>query len=135
MVDNEENRYCKCPPPINRKYPNHPLSPCLFDECELGTDNCGNGDCEDTERSLECHCHSGYENKNGDISKPCVNINECEDVDHYCQNGKCSDGEGDYICNCNEGYTNEGGGTRKDNLDSTCVPSKYDNQRIRINHN
>ena len=94
---------------------------------EVGTHNCGNGDCEDTERSYKCHCHPGYRNKNGDISKTCVNFNECENVDQYCQNGKCGDGEGDYICNCFEGFTNEGGGTREDNLDSTCVPSKYNN--------
>ena len=127
MIDNEEDRYCQCSSTQTKKYLNSPLSPCLYNECEAGTHNCGNGDCEDTERSHKCHCHPGYRNKNGDISKTCVNFNECENVDQYCQNGKCTDGEGDYICNCFEGFTNEGGRTREDNLDSTCVPSKYNN--------
>ena len=110
---------------VNFATDSSPLSSCLYNECELGTHNCGDGDCEDTERSHKCHCHSGYRNKNEDISKTCENINECENVDQYCRNGKCSDEEGDYNCNCNEGFMNKGGGTRQDNLDSTCVPSKY----------
>ena len=106
-------------------------------ECSLF---CGVGNCGLKNGRMECICPKGTSHRNSagipDPLLPCLcssqtceyEINECEIEEYdYCQNGKCADGEGDYICNCIEGFRNKGDGKRKDNLDSTCVPSKYNN--------
>lgn len=70
--------------------------------------------CQNKEASLEypqgyaCLCKSGYEQKNGDASAQCTDIDECAAEVSICPDSRmnCVNSDGGYSCPCKEGYEN-----------------------------
>uniref|UniRef100_A0A8C2GKQ6 Fibrillin 2a n=1 Tax=Cyprinus carpio TaxID=7962 RepID=A0A8C2GKQ6_CYPCA len=76
-------------------------------ECELNTNICLFGECENTKGSFICHCEMGYAVKKG--TSGCIDVNECEMNTHHCDtHATCVNTPGHYRCSCGNGWSGDG---------------------------
>lgn len=80
------------------KLSSHEAKTCVdIDECSESHNVCLNGHCENIEGSYRCHCHSGYELSEHNIT--CVDIDECGRELSRCSH-RCLNLPGSYQCGC-----------------------------------
>lgn len=68
-----------------------------INECEMFSNLCVFGRCENIFGMFRCECHEGY--KLDGSGGNCTDIDECENP-QSCQYGTCVNTQGKYICKC-----------------------------------